>query len=252
MPGWCSVAPVEPGGSVSLDEVERVRLRCAERHWWWWTRPMSSTPQRPSTTKFAGRARNLAVPGSCRKATHFAGARIGRVIAVPELIGVRRCKGPYPCRTRARNWRAGPGSGALARTPSAVATSSRARTLANGTGQLPCTPGVRSSATPAGPLRRCGRRRSIRCLLRVVVRETSAPRRSWAMRFPHSIGSPEEKTGVLRALSGGGRQMTPLPVHRRDAPSIEEVRFQIRRLRKLASCRGDRAAEAAGIAATSS
>ncbi len=185
--------PSNPAGSdIALDEVERVAVAL---------RGQALVVVDEAYVEYA----NLAVLRTLSKAHALAAARIGTLIAAPELITVlRRCQAPYPVPTPCAELAVQAlQPAALARTAERVATviaeRERLRTA------LASLPGVRRVYASSGNyllVRFADAQAAFDTLLAagVVVRDQrAAPQLGDALRI--SIGSPEENDRVLAALS---------------------------------------------------
>lgn len=159
----------------------------------------------PSAVSLIGKLPNIAVLRTLSKAHALAAARIGTLVAAPELIAVlRRCQAPYPIPTPCAELAlAGLSDAALAQTRERVEVvkSERARLFA----ALQATPGVRRVYPSQGNYllaRFDDPEAAFRSLLAagVVVRDQRAtPQLGDALRI--SIGSPEQNDRVIAALN---------------------------------------------------
>lgn len=159
----------------------------------------------PSAVGLIGKLPNIAVLRTLSKAHALAAARIGTLIAAPELIAVlRRCQAPYPIPTPCAELAlAGLSDAALAQTRERVEVvkSERARLFA----ALQATPDVRRVYPSQGNYllaRFDDAEAAFRSLLAagVVVRDQrAAPQLGDALRI--SIGSPEQNDRVIAALN---------------------------------------------------
>lgn len=199
-------APSNPAGSdIALDEVERVAVALRGQALVVVDEAYVEYAQRPSATTLLAAHANLAVLRTLSKAHALAAARIGTLIAAPELIAVlRRCQAPYPVPSPCAELAVQAlQPAALARTAERVATviAERERLSA----ALPGLPGVRRVYRSAGNyllVRFTDAQAAFDTLLAagVVVRDQrAAPQLGDALRI--SIGSPEENDRVLAALS---------------------------------------------------
>ena len=199
-------APSNPAGSdIALDEIERVVTALRGQALVVVDEAYVEYAQRPSATTLLATHANLAVLRTLSKAHALAAARIGTLIAAPELIAVlRRCQAPYPVPTPCAELAVQAlQPAALARTAERVATviAERERLFA----ALPSLPGVRRVYRSAGNyllVRFADAQAAFDTLLDagVVVRDQrAAPQLGDALRI--SIGSPEENDRVLAALS---------------------------------------------------
>ncbi|WP_285319151.1 histidinol-phosphate transaminase [Stenotrophomonas maltophilia group sp. Smal35] len=199
-------APSNPAGSdIALDEVERVAVALRGQALVVVDEAYVEYAQRPSATTLLATHANLAVLRTLSKAHALAAARIGTLIAAPELIAVlRRCQAPYPVPTPCTELAVQAlQPAALARTAERVATiiAERERLSA----ALPGLPGVRRVYRSSGNyllVRFADAQAAFDTLLDagVVVRDQrAAPQLGDALRI--SIGSPEENDRVLAALS---------------------------------------------------
>ncbi|MHC1653624.1 histidinol-phosphate transaminase [Stenotrophomonas maltophilia] len=199
-------APSNPAGSdIGLDDVERVAAALRGQALVVVDEAYVEYAQRPSATTLLAAHANLAVLRTLSKAHALAAARIGTLIAAPELIAVlRRCQAPYPVPTPCAELAVQAlQPAALARTTERVATviTERERLLA----ALPGLPGVRYVYRSAGNyllVRWVDAQSAFDALLAagVVVRDQrAAPQLGDALRI--SIGSPEENDRVLAVLS---------------------------------------------------
>lgn len=199
-------APSNPAGSdIGLAEVARVATALRGHALVVVDEAYVEYAQRLSATTLLDAHANLAVLRTLSKAHALAAARIGTLIAAPELIAVlRRCQAPYPVpapcaelAVRALQ------PAALARTGERVALviAERER-LATA---LQGLPGVRCVYASAGNyllVRFVDAQAAFDALLAngVVVRDQrAAPQLGDALRI--SIGSPEENDRVLAALT---------------------------------------------------
>lgn len=199
-------APSNPAGSdIALADIERVAIALRGQALVVVDEAYVEYAQRPSATTLLAAHANLAVLRTLSKAHALAAARIGTLIAAPELIAVlRRCQAPYPvptpCAELAVQALQPP---ALARTAERVAIviAERERLRAALTG----LPGVRQVYASAGNyllLRFADAQAAFDALLAagVVVRDQrAAPQLGDALRI--SIGNPEENDRVLAVLS---------------------------------------------------
>ncbi|MDT3487454.1 histidinol-phosphate transaminase [Stenotrophomonas maltophilia] len=199
-------APSNPAGSdIALGVVERVAVALRGQALVVVDEAYVEYAQRPSATTLLATHANLAVLRTLSKAHALAAARIGTLIAAPELIAVlRRCQAPYPVPTPCAELAVQAlQPAALARTAERVATviAERERLFA----ALPGLPGVRRVYRSAGNyllVRFTDAQAAFDTLLAagVVVRDQrAAPQLGDALRI--SIGSPEENDRVLAALS---------------------------------------------------
>ncbi|MEC4340812.1 histidinol-phosphate transaminase [Stenotrophomonas pavanii] len=199
-------APSNPAGSdIALDDVERVAVALRGQALVVVDEAYVEYAQRPSATTLLAAHANLAVLRTLSKAHALAAARIGTLIAAPELIAVlRRCQAPYPVPTPCAELAVQAlQPDALARTAERVATviAERERLRA----ALAGLPGVRRVYASAGNYllaRFADAQAAFDTLLGagVVVRDQrAAPQLGDALRI--SIGSPEENDRVLAALS---------------------------------------------------
>lgn len=199
-------APSNPAGSdISLAEIERVATALRGQALVVVDEAYVEYAQRASATTLLVAHANLAVLRTLSKAHALAAARIGTLIAAPELIAVlRRCQAPYPVPTPCAELAVQAlQPAALARTAERVATviAERERLSA----ALPDLPGVRRVYRSSGNyllVRFADAQVAFDALLAagVVVRDQrAAPQLGDALRI--SIGSPEENDRVLAALS---------------------------------------------------
>lgn len=199
-------APSNPAGSdISLAEIERVATALRGQALVVVDEAYVEYAQRASATTLLDAHANLAVLRTLSKAHALAAARIGTLIAAPELIAVlRRCQAPYPVPTPCAELAVQAlQPAALARTAERVATviAERERLSA----ALPGLPGVRRVYRSSGNyllVRFADAQAAFDALLAagVVVRDQrAAPQLGDALRI--SIGSPEENDRVLAALS---------------------------------------------------
>ncbi|WP_422346798.1 histidinol-phosphate transaminase [Stenotrophomonas sp. DR009] len=199
-------APSNPAGSdIALGEVERVAVALRGQALVVVDEAYVEYAQRPSATTLLAAHANLAVLRTLSKAHALAAARIGTLVAAPELIAVlRRCQAPYPVPTPCTELAVQAlQPAALARTAERVATviAERERLFA----ALPGLPGVRRVYRSSGNyllVRFADAQAAFDTLLDagVVVRDQrAAPQLGDALRI--SIGSPEENDRVLAALS---------------------------------------------------
>lgn len=199
-------APSNPAGSdISLAGIERVATALRGQALVVVDEAYVEFAQRPSATTLLAAHANLAVLRTLSKAHALAAARIGTLIAAPELIALlRRCQAPYPVPTPCAELAVQAlQPAALARTAERVATviAERERLFA----ALPGLPGVRRVYPSAGNylLVRFGdAQAAFDALLAagVVVRDQrAAPQLGDALRI--SIGTREENDRVLAALS---------------------------------------------------
>lgn len=91
-------SPGNPTGNVvSLDDIASLAQRLEGRAMLVVDEAYGEFSSQPSAAALLGTYANLAVLRTLSKAHGLAGARIGAVIAAPELIAVlRRCQAPYP------------------------------------------------------------------------------------------------------------------------------------------------------------
>jgi histidinol-phosphate aminotransferase len=161
----------------------------------------------PSLAARAGRPDNLAVLRTLSKAHALAAARIGALIAAPELVAaLRRLQAPYPlpspCVQLALEGLA-PAALAQTRARVQVVRGERARLLR----QLPALPGVRTVYASQGNfvlVRFADADAAYARLLAagVVVRDQRAlPQLGDALRI--SVGTPAENDALLAALRNG-------------------------------------------------
>lgn len=199
-------APSNPAGSdITLAEVERVAGALRGQALVVVDEAYVEYAGRASATTLLGTHANLAVLRTLSKAHALAAARLGTLIAAPELIAVlRRCQAPYPVPTPCAELAVQAlQPAALARTAERVATviAERERLRA----ALAGLPGVRRVYASAGNyllVRFADAQAAFDTLLAagVVVRDQrAAPQLDDALRI--SIGSPEENDRVLAALS---------------------------------------------------
>ncbi len=199
-------APSNPAGSdISLADIERVATALRGQALVVVDEAYVEYAQRASATTLLAVHANVAVLRTLSKAHALAAARIGSLIAAPELIAVlRRCQAPYPVPTPCAELAVQAlQPAALARTAERVATviAERDRLFA----ALPGLPGVRRVYRSSGNyllVRFADAQAAFDTLLAagVVVRDQrAAPQLSDALRI--SIGSPEENDRVLAALS---------------------------------------------------
>ncbi|AWH25191.1 histidinol-phosphate transaminase [Stenotrophomonas sp. YAU14D1_LEIMI4_1] len=199
-------APSNPAGSdISLAGIERVATALRGQALVVVDEAYVEFAQRPSATTLLAAHANVAVLRTLSKAHALAAARIGTLIAAPELIAVlRRCQAPYPVPTPCAELAVQAlQPAALARTAERVATviAERERLFA----ALPGLPGVRRVYPSSGNylLVRFGdAQAAFDALLAagVVVRDQrAAPQLGDALRI--SIGTREENDRVLAALS---------------------------------------------------
>lgn len=144
-------APSNPAGSdIGLAEIERVATALRGQALVVVDEAYVEYAQRPSATTLLAAHANLAVLRTLSKAHALAAARIGTLIAAPELIAVlRRCQAPYPVPTPCAELAVKAlQPAALARTAERVATviAERERLSA----ALPGLPGVRRVYRSAG------------------------------------------------------------------------------------------------------
>ncbi|KAG1401113.1 hypothetical protein G6F59_013085 [Rhizopus arrhizus] len=94
-------APSNPAGSdIALDEVERVAVALRGQALVVVDEAYVEYAQRASATTLLAAHANLAVLRTLSKAHALAAARVGALIAAPDLIAVlRRCQAPYPVPT---------------------------------------------------------------------------------------------------------------------------------------------------------
>ena len=94
-------APSNPAGSdIALADIARVAIALRGQALLVVDEAYVEYAQRPSATTLLAAHANLAVLRTLSKAHALAAARIGTLIAAPELIAVlRRCQAPYPVPT---------------------------------------------------------------------------------------------------------------------------------------------------------
>ncbi|MCO7487079.1 histidinol-phosphate transaminase [Stenotrophomonas maltophilia] len=199
-------APSNPAGSdIGLAEIERVAAALRGQALVVVDEAYVEYAQRPSATTLLAANPNLAVLRTLSKAHALAAARVGTLIAAPELIAVlRRCQAPYPvpapCAELAVQALQ---PAALTITAERVATVIAERERLREA--LPGLPGVRRVYRSSGNyllVRFADAQAAFDTLLAVgvVVRDQrAAPQLGDALRI--SIGSPEENDRVLAALS---------------------------------------------------
>ncbi|WP_312710155.1 histidinol-phosphate transaminase [Stenotrophomonas sp.] len=199
-------APSNPAGSdISLDGIERVATALRGQALVVVDEAYVEYAQRPSATTLLSAHANLAVLRTLSKAHALAAARIGTLIAAPELIAVlRRCQAPYPVPTPCAELAVQAlQPAALARTAERVAAviGERERLFT----ALPGLPGVHRVYRSSGNyllVRFSDAQAAFDTLLAagVVVRDQrAAPQLGDALRI--SIGTREENDRVLAALS---------------------------------------------------
>lgn len=199
-------APSNPSGSdIALAEVERVAVALRGQALVVVDEAYVEYAQRPSATTLLSTHANLAVLRTLSKAHALAAARIGCLIAAPELIAVlRRCQAPYPVPTpcaelAVQALQPAALAGTAAYVATVVAERERLRSALAG------LPGVRRVYASAGNyllVRFDDAQAAFDTLLAagVVVRDQrAAPQLGDALRI--SIGSPEQNDRVLAALS---------------------------------------------------
>lgn len=199
-------APSNPAGSdIALDEVERVVVALRGQALVVVDEAYVEYAQRPSATTLLAANPNLAVLRTLSKAHALAAARVGTLIAAPELIAVlRRCRAPYPVPTPCTELAVQalqPAALTITaeRVAAVIAERERLREA------LPGLPGVRRVYRSSGNyllVRFADAQAAFDTLLAVgvVVRDQrAAPQLGDALRI--SIGSPEENDRVLAALS---------------------------------------------------
>ncbi|MGE6331730.1 histidinol-phosphate transaminase [Stenotrophomonas sp. NPDC077659] len=199
-------APSNPAGSdIGLADIKRVATALRGQALVVVDEAYVEYAQRASATTLLSAHANLAVLRTLSKAHALAAARIGTLIAAPELIAVlRRCQAPYPVPTPCAELAVQAlQPAALARTAERVAMviAERERLFA----ALPDLPGVRRVYRSSGNyllVRFADAQAAFDALLAagVVVRDQrAAPQLGDALRI--SIGRPEENDRVLAALS---------------------------------------------------
>ena len=199
-------APSNPAGSdIGLAEVERVATALRGQALVVVDEAYVEYAERASATTLLSAHANLAVLRTLSKAHALAAARIGTLIAAPELIAVlRRCQAPYPVPTPCAELAVQAlQPAARARTAehvtAVIAERARLRAL------LPGLPGVRRVYASAGNyllVRFDDAQTAFDTLLSagVVVRDQrAAPQLGDALRI--SIGSAEQNDRVIAALS---------------------------------------------------
>jgi len=199
-------APSNPAGSdIALVEVERVATALRGQALVVVDEAYVEYAQRPSATTLLAVNPNLAVLRTLSKAHALAAARIGTLMAAPELIAVlRRCQAPYPVPTPCAELAVlALQPAVLARTAERVTTviAERERLRAALAG-LHGVCRVYASAGNYLLVRFSDAQAAFDTLLAagVVVRDQrAAPQLGDALRI--SIGSPEENDRVLAALS---------------------------------------------------
>jgi histidinol-phosphate aminotransferase len=199
--------PSNPAGSsIALADVERVATALRGRAVVVVDEAYGEYAELPSAVTLLDRYDNLAVLRTLSKAHALAAARIGSLIAAPELVQVlRRCQAPYPVPAP---------SSALALValqPEALAvTAARVAQVKAERGRLQQSlaqvPGVRRVYPSQGNyllVRFADAQGAFDALLAagVVVRDQrAAPQLGDALRI--TVGTPEENARVLLALTG--------------------------------------------------
>ena len=198
-------SPSNPSGStIALEEIDEVAGRLQGRALVVADEAYIEFSAQASAIGLLSRHQNLAVLRTLSKAHALAAARIGSVIAAPELIGVlRRCQAPYPvpqpCADLALQALA---PEALAVTRARIEQTCRERDRLQQA--LSNLPGVRRVYPSDGNfllVRFDDAEAAWRALLAagVVVRDQrAAPQLSDALRI--SIGTPEQNERLLAAL----------------------------------------------------
>lgn len=199
-------SPSNPAGSlIALEDVAKVAARLEGQALVVVDEAYVEFAAQASAITLLARHRNLAVLRTLSKAHALAAARIGSVIAAPELIAVlRRCQAPYPvpqpCAELALKALA---PEALAVTAERIAQVCAERERLQQA--LAALPGVRRAYPSQGNfllVRFEDAEAAWRALLGagVVVRDQrAAPQLSDALRI--SIGTPEQNELILAALS---------------------------------------------------
>jgi histidinol-phosphate aminotransferase len=172
-------APSNPAGSdIALDEVERVAVALRGQALVVVDEAYVEYAQRPSATTLLAAHANLAVLRTLSKAHALAAARVGTLIAAPELIAVlRRCQAPYPVPTPCAELAVQAlQPAALARTAERVTTviAERERLRAAWPACPACAGCMPRPATTCWSASPMPRPRSIRCWLRAWWCATSA------------------------------------------------------------------------------
>ena len=198
-------SPSNPtGGALSPDDIARVAEALAGRALVVVDEAYGEFSEQPSAVALMVRHRNLAVLRTLSKAHALAAARIGCLIAQPELIAVlRACQAPYPVPTPcARLGLAALAPAALALTRERVAQLRRERERMHAA--LQRLPGVRRVYHSQGNyllVRFDDAEAAFQALLGtgVVVRDQrAAPQLGDALRI--SLGTPQQNDRVLAAL----------------------------------------------------
>ncbi len=198
-------SPSNPAGSsIALADIETLAKRLAGKSLVVVDEAYAEFSDQDSATTLLARHSNIAILRTLSKAHALAAARIGVVIAVPELIdALRRCQAPYPVPTPCAELAlAGLSPAALAQTRERVALvkSERERLQA----ALASTAGVLRVYPSQGNyllVRFADAESAFRALLAVgvVVRDQrAAPQLDNALRI--TIGSPEQNDRLLAAL----------------------------------------------------
>ena len=198
-------SPSNPAGSsIALTDIEALAARLAGKSLVVVDEAYAEFSDQESATTLLARHSNIAILRTLSKAHALAAARIGVVIAGPELIDVlRRCQAPYPVPTPcAELVLAGLSSAAQAKTREHIALVKleRARlhaALANTAGVLRVYPSQGNYLL----VRFVNAESAFRALLAagVVVRDQrAAPQLGDALRI--TIGSPEQNDRLLAAL----------------------------------------------------
>jgi histidinol-phosphate aminotransferase len=198
-------SPSNPtGGSVPLDGIAALATRLAGRALVVVDEAYGEFSSQPSATTLMAAHRNIAVLRTLSKAHALAAARIGVLVAAPELIAVlRACQAPYPVPTPCAELAlAGLSAEALARTAARVAQVRSERTrLQHALATLPGVLRVYPSDGNYLLVRFADAGAAFARLLAagVVVRDQrAAAQLGDALRI--TLGTPEQNDRVLAAL----------------------------------------------------